>query len=150
MTHNYLIGFLLLLVLTNCSSEEVLDIESILTSKEWVADQYKLSTENTFEAYSFKNVYNFQEDGSCLIKRPFSHRFPIEIDTVFKEINWNLEVNNSVIKLIGNDTIISSIDTLIYELNDWKIIEFNHSSFKVEHIDSDGIPNGYLEILIAK
>jgi hypothetical protein len=138
----------MVLTMTNCSEEETVDIKDNLINKFWTWDKIKLPDSNSFESPIFKSIYFFNENGDCLIKRPYQNIDMDKVDTIRKYVSWRLEQN--VIQLIGKDTITFGTDTLIFDMADWKVLEINNNTLKVDNLKADGLSNNTISILTTK
>lgn len=145
-----LASLLLYFLVSSCLEEESFgDITGTLLKADWIADQYKFPAVSDFGTFPLSEVYVFNADGKCLIKRPYTDTTFLGIDTIEKWISWSSDNKRTVI-LDGKDTTIYSTDTLIMEISDWKILELGPDRLKVEHLDKNGLPLGYILILKAR
>jgi hypothetical protein len=151
MSKEHLLLAIFMLTVISCSDDdEQIDVDLILTSKAWIAEKYKLPQQETIESYALKNVYNFYENGTYKIRRPYHKQVPVGIDTIEVFGQWTYDNLSSVIGLSGTDTWVLGKDTLTLERNDWKILSIDHATLKVENILPDGQLTEHIEILSAE
>jgi len=134
--------------MTNCSDEEILDIKTNLPNKFWTWDKIKLPDSNSFASPIFKPIYYFNENGVCLIKRPYQNIDMDKVDTARKYVSWSVEQH--IIQLIGKDTILAGTDTLIFDMADWRVLEITDDFLKVDNLKADGLSNNTISILTTK
>jgi hypothetical protein len=149
-SEHLLLAIFILTAISCSDDDEPVNVGVILTSKAWIAEKYKLPHQETTESYALKKVYDFYENGTYKIRRPYHKQVPLEIDTVEVFGQWTYNNLNSVIRLSGTDTWILEYDTLTLERNDWKILSIDHTMLKVENILPDGQATEHIEILSAQ
>jgi|GEM_PF-4035706 hypothetical protein len=148
MRFNKISILILILITTNCSDKNDVDIKISLLNKFWTLDKIKRPDSNVFEPAISKPIYYFNENGICLRKTPYQNGNMDKADTIRKYISWRFE--GDIIQLIGNDTITIGTDTLIFHIPDWKVLEMSNNFLKVDRLNSDGLSTNSISILTTK
>ena len=148
MRFNKISILIFILTTTNCSDKNAIDIKVSLLNKFWTLDKIKRPDSNLFEPAISKPIYYFNENGNCLIKTPYQNINMDKVDTIRKYISWRFE--GDVIQLIGNDTITTGTETLIFHIPDWKVLEMSDNFLKVDRLNMDGLSTNSISILTAK
>ncbi len=136
--------------LSSCHEEdEIAALKKQLTSGRWQKDQFSFqfspSSEIKYLRFNVddRDTYSFNENGFYLVES--SYRFG---DVIYVRGEWSLNPNKKVIDFISKDRVYYTSDynhslsdsllaTKFITPTDWKIVEINTSSLKIDHTRAD-------------